>query len=369
MAASKKTTGAAQSAFRGFNARHSPAIDRFIASFFKGKIRSAQFPFIADCYRDLSAYCLRPGKRLRPLVLIAAYLGYGGDPKRIGEITPIAASLELMHSFLLVQDDVIDRSDVRRGGKALHVVMGERYRGAVNNEHVGNDVALILGDVLFANTIEIISSARIDGDVRTEFMKLFANTYELTAWGQILDIMHSLPADIAPGNGVSTSIGLLKTAYYTVLNPMCMGHVLSGRVRGVAGLVERVPIMQFALPLGMAFQLRDDILGVYGKKKDTGKPSDSDIAEGKLTLFVELAVSSLSDAERKRFISRFSAPRKTAKDIAAIRDVFDRTGVREIATDRLGVLIRQAREALPGCRLREAERKVFDSLVDEVARV
>ena len=130
------------------------------------------------------------------------YLGYGGKKSAAGEMVKFASAVELMHSMLLVQDDIIDRSPLRRGEKSLHVVLSEKYRGLTGNDSLGSDIALVMADVMFSNALRIIYSARTGSRSRERFIRIFADTYERTAFGQVLDSLNSLPVSIEPMNGV-----------------------------------------------------------------------------------------------------------------------------------------------------------------------
>ncbi len=350
--------------FRRFSRAHAGKIDAAIRGFFDGKITRAEFPFIGEMYGLLREYCGRDGKRVRPLVMIASCVGYGGNIPA-GRLARIASVLELMHSFLLVQDDIIDRSDLRRGGKSLHRVCRDRYAKASHNDLIGNDIALILGDVLIANAMEILGDAGIESRRAGAFLKEFARSLEITAWGQILDIMNSGSKKPKSPRETALRIGLMKTAHYTVHYPMLLGCILAGAdTRG-----ERKRIRDFALPLGVAFQVRDDILGVFGMEEHTGKPSDSDIREGKMTLLVSGAIELLRGRERERFITIFSGTTKSARDIEEIRGMIAGSGSLAMAKRMHGERIRSSSRALERLSITGPMRRVLEGLVAVVSKL
>jgi geranylgeranyl diphosphate synthase type I len=348
--------------FRRFSRSYAGKIDAAIRGFFDGKIRRAEYPFIGEMYGLLREYCGRDGKRVRPLVMIASCAGYGG---RIppGRLARIASVLELMHSFLLVQDDIIDRSDLRRGGKSLHRVCRDRYGKSSHNEMIGNDIALILGDVLIANALEVLGNAGVDSRRTGAFLEEFARSLELTAWGQILDIMNSRSKKQPSPRETALRIGMMKTAHYTVHYPMLLGCILAGAdSRG-----ERKRIRDFALPLGVAFQVRDDILGVFGREERTGKPSDSDILEGKMTLLVSGAMELLRGSEKRRFMALFSGTNKSARDVEEIRGMIAGSGSLAMAKQLHGERVRRSSRALERLSINEPMRGVLEGLVSIVA--
>ncbi len=322
----------------GFGRRFVPRIDRFLSAFYRSKIDASDHSFMKDLYSELGKYTAREGKRIRPLLVILGYLGYGGRVSGTGEIVKFASAVELMHSMLLVQDDIIDRSPLRRGEKSFHVVLSEKYAGLTGNDSLGSDIALVLADVMFSNALQIVYSARAGKGARDRFVRIFADTYETTAFGQVLDSLNSLPAAIAPRNEVPGLISTMKTAYYTVYYPLLMGCALAGGDSDS----EKNLIREFSLPLGLAFQIRDDIFGIFGNDSDTGKPSDSDIREGKLTQLIQDASDSLEGAERERFISAFTSREKSGRDVEYVRSMVRESGALDRARKTHAGLVARA---------------------------
>ncbi|HQO02469.1 MAG TPA: polyprenyl synthetase family protein [Spirochaetota bacterium] len=349
--------------FSSFSSLFVPKIDGFMKSYFQKKKVNPEYDFISGFYDDLEEYSLRNGKRVRPLLLLLAFAGYSESGKGTGEIVKIAAVLEIMHNFLLIQDDIIDRSELRRGEKTLHILCGEKYGHLTGNRRIGSDVALILADVLFANAVEIIADAKIDIALKNEFLKLFARTYEMTAWGQILDCLCSLPAEISD-TSIPDKIGTIKTAYYTVYYPMMMGLLLSGK----RSKTEERRIRDFALPLGLAFQVRDDILGVFGSSDDIGKSSESDLVEGKLTHLIIDTLATLGEHDKKLFTEVFGKEEKSRKDISYLQKKVSESGCRERSQERLSCLVEESRRALLKCGIDGKGKKRLGSFIDMVSK-
>lgn len=342
--------------------KYAHEIDQYIGRFFSEKIRFADSPFISDFYSLLNEYCLRTGKRIRPLLLIISYLGYTEARMGLREIIRIASTLEIMHSFLLVQDDIIDKSPSRRGKKSLHVLCHEMNSGRTANRNVGNDVALILGDILFANVLEIIGKSGISSGQKSDFIRLLSKMLEITAWGQILDIQHSLPARMNFDEEIPLQISRFKTAYYTITGPMLMGYMLSGKkIKG-----EENRIRSFSLPLGLAFQVRDDIIGIFGRSEETGKSSDSDIAEGKVTVLIQHTVKNMRGGELERFISIFAKEKKSKSEIRYIRSKIEKSGALGYASGMLTELAGKANRHLRSLRIDDRHKSVLVGLVERI---
>lgn len=354
-----------KNSFLSYSDLLSPVINSVIIKYYGDKKDIASSKLEVNLYDEIMNYCTRPGKRVRPLLVVLGYKGYTRRPSGNDDIFAVAAAIEMMHAFLLIQDDIIDKSPLRRGEKSLHLVMAEKYSSMTHSETVGADTALVLADVLFANALELINNTRFRGATKSRFMHYFAMTYEKTAFGQILDVLNSLPRKLAPGNTVSSEISLLKTAYYTIYYPLLMGYLLSGKNSSA----EMIAIKEFSLPLGLAFQLRDDIQGAFGSEDNIGKPSDSDIHEGKLTGLVQDSIDSLSGRERKEFIKLFTINRKKKTDVNRIRKIIVECGALERAKQKHSERISQSRGHLPGLKVKKAYKDVLQGLIDLISDI
>lgn len=341
-------------------------VDARIENFYREKLASASMDFMREIYADLREYCLRDGKRIRPLILLASYLGFSPRGKKsLRGVIGVGAALELMHAFLLVQDDIIDKSDSRRGKDSLHVTCAKRYGKSSANPLIGTDVALVAGDVLFSNALEMISGADIGEKNIGPLMKYFGLTYERTAWGQIYDSLNSMPADIEASARAALDISILKTAHYTVHYPMVMGYVLTGgRDRKVLRAIRDA-----ALPMGLAFQLRDDILGVFGDSVKTGKPADSDILEGKMTALVAHTILTANAKARDRFIRLFLKRKKTAADIGRVRELMRESGALDHVRAMIHENAQSAGKGLARLGIDDRSSAIFKGLIERIADV
>jgi geranylgeranyl diphosphate synthase type I len=230
---------------------------------------------------------------------------------------------------------------------------------------MGRDIASVLADILFSNAVEIISEAGISNSIRKSFLKMFSETYEMTAWGQILDCLYSQPKTINPAENIPERVSTLKTAYYTMYYPMLMGYSLSGRTSET----EIELIKNFSLPLGIAFQIRDDILGVFGKSSDMGKPHDSDIYEGKLTLLIQSTMENSSPEIQKKFLSLFLKKSKSAADAEKIRTMIIDSGALEKTGKRHAELISESINALSILKLNKESSEIIYGLIKAIEEI
>ena len=351
--------------YEQFSNNNIPLIDKYMKDFFQAKIKESEYDFITNMYSDIEEFCLRDGKRVRPLLVIAAYNGYKLPLTPSKPIIPMAAIVEMMHSFLLIQDDIIDKSETRRGKKTLHLLSQDKYKKFSHIDTIGRDIAIILADILFANSIEIISSSPFPKRIKNRYLKIFSQTYEMTAWGQILDIIHSMPKNIEPKDNIPMQVGTLKTAYYTIYYPILMGYILTGR----NNKKEISRIKEFALPLGIAFQIRDDILGLFGSEKDIGKSSDSDIIEGKFTLIIQETMEILGEGDKLRFINLFTKRTKRSRDIAEIRAIIEKSGAVEKAKIKHGEMIKKSTSLLNELKISSEIKKTILGLTELISKI
>ncbi|MCX8123068.1 MAG: polyprenyl synthetase family protein [Spirochaetes bacterium] len=281
---------------------------------------SAQNPDVKLAYNLLNEYCTRDGKRIRPLLLILSYIGYGGDSSAINTLIPVAASLECMHAFLLIQDDIIDGAVLRRGKPAFHKVCDSSYNRY--NENIGQWVAIAIADVLMSNAVEMISLLK--SSLIPVFLHEFAIIYERTALGQMLDILWANPRNIT-NDDIPHTIAAMKTAHYTVSGPLRLGYILTGQ----EDTNELQKLADAGYAIGFAFQMRDDIIGVFGDEQDTGKSSISDIEEGKYTVLLQKTLELLNNTDKTRFTEFFKKKQKSENDILAIKEYIKKSGATE----------------------------------------
>lgn len=361
----EKTDSIYSEVYNIFSEKYSAMIDSYISDFYGEKIEGAESDYIKELYEVIHEYCLRDGKRIRPMLLINSYLGYRKGFKKIKEIIKFAAAVELMHSFLLIQDDIIDKSETRRGGEAMHLLLQKKYEAVTGINTTGADVAIVLADVIFSNVIEIVSRADVKPVDKNRFLSVFSSTYEKTAWGQILDSLSSMPKRAAIESNIPLRISLMKTAFYTIAYPMTMGYVLAGENKKS----EMKNIEDFALPIGIAFQIRDDMLGVFGVEKNTGKAVDTDIHEGKFTLLIQNTLQRLEEKEQDEFLNILLSENKSDSSVSNIKKTILDCGAVDDTLDRHIELLEEAEEKLDKLRLNEKSRNVLRGVIEVISHV
>jgi geranylgeranyl diphosphate synthase type I len=303
-----------------------------------------------------------PGKRLRPAFVYWGYRAAGGAPAGpdAGAALRVGCAVEFLHACALICDDLMDDSAVRRWEPAAHVRLAGpdgRHGWPGPRPEFGRAAALVLGLQAFTWADAALSDAGLRPDRLAPVLRLFTTLRTEVIGGQYLDLVYaqrgSVPAGSVPaGEAVSVAEQIraaervirYKSAKYTVERPLQLGAAVAGA--GGEGFLSG-----YGLPLGEAFQLRDDVLGVFGDPESTGKPAGEDIREGKQTLLLVLGRQMAGPAERAVIETVPGNPAATGADIAGVREALAGCGALDAVERRIASLAGQARatlEAAPG---------------------
>ena len=284
-------------------------------------------PDFAAAVDALVTLVLGAGKRIRPTFAWWGWRGAGGDPATAEADVVIRAisALELIQACALVHDDLMDDSAVRRGAPTIHVTFTDRHRKlgwAGHSGRFGQAAAVLLGDLAMAWADDMLRESGLTGDQLARAAAPWrAMRAEMLA-GQYLDVLTQARSD----ESVSTAlrVGRLKTAAYTVERPLHLGATLAGADRG---LIDG--LRAFGTDVGLAFQLRDDLLGMFGDPAVTGKPAGDDLREGKRTPLVALGLRRAA-----------ALPRMAEATAAALRTALGRRDLDGPAVDEVrGLLV------------------------------
>jgi geranylgeranyl diphosphate synthase type I len=307
---------------------------------------------LSDALVDL----LRGGKRLRPAFAYWGWRGAGGADCE--QAITVATSLELLQACALIHDDVMDGSDTRRGMPAAHRRFATLHRGNAwlgSPEGFGVGAAILLGDLCLSWADELLMSCGLPprslmrGKPFYDVMRT-----ELMA-GQYLDLLEQ-----ARGGGSAARamrVVRFKAAKYTIERPLHLGAALAG-----ASTELTVAYSGYGLPLGEAFQLRDDILGVFGDPAQTGKPAGDDLREGKRTVLVATAVEEASPAQAAVLRRRLGDPALDAAGVDELREIIVSTGALTHVEALIDALTVQAFRALESPEIAEPAREVLRGL-------
>lgn len=315
-------------------------VDRTLAVFLDAKARAAadrELPAEVTCL--LREFVLSGGKRLRPLLCVVGWYAAAWSGRTPAGVVQVAASLEMFHAFALIHDDVMDGTLLRRGAPTVHRALAAHHAGRRNADRLGEHAAILLGDLAHSWSDELLCTAEFPHSRLAAVREVVDAMRWEVMFGQYLDLVAT--GDPANDEVQALRIARYKTAMYTVERPLHLGAALAG-----AGPGLQAALSAYALPLGEAFQLRDDLLGTFGDPRTTGKPCLDDLRDGKGTLLVALAMSRADEAQRHTLSTLFGSPGLDEEQAVRLRAVLDDTGARATIERLISTRYEQARRAL-----------------------
>lgn len=297
------------------------------------------------------------GKRLRALFCYWGWRSAGAPDCE--PIIAAAAAMELLQAAALVHDDVMDRSESRRGRPAMHRQLAALHRAgswAGSADHFGSAAAILVGDLCLVWSDELCVACGLPQTALDRGKPVFDTMRSELMAGQYLDLLEQARrnTDVTAALHVAT----YKSAKYTVERPLHLGAALAG---GSAELVSA--LRQYGVALGRAFQLRDDVLGVFGDSAHTGKPAGDDLREGKRTVLVALALADLGEPDRAQLLAGLEDPGQPPETTARLAELIAGTSARDQAEAMIGGYAAEARSALTQAPLEPAAAQVLDQLV------
>ncbi len=301
-------------------------VDGEIARYLDHAIKetSKHDPFMTEALRYVKRLVLAGGKRLRAAFMYYGYMAAGGTDRK--RMLRAAVSIELVHIFLLIHDDIIDRDEKRHGIVTAHAhfrALAQKLFLHEDAAHFGNSMAIIVGDMVGALGNQIIFESGFPSEHVLCALSKLQEIISFTVVGEAQDILIEY-------KGKATESEILsmyehKTARYTVDGPLQLGMLLAGGTRELSEALGR-----YAVPIGIAFQIQDDILGVFGSEEKLGKPVGSDIEEGKITLLVSRALELASKKEQAELLAILKKGEKLlVRDVERFREIITVSGALE----------------------------------------
>ncbi len=275
-------------------------------------------------YSGIKDFLLRRGKRIRSIMFILSYLGYTQKKKvSYNNLIKCSLSFELLHNFLLIHDDIIDKSDLRRGKPSLHNFLNNKLH-LDKKDCLGPDLSVIAGDIIFAFAVETLFSIDESPLRKEKALRNFTRTAAFTGIGEFIDVANNKTnIDKITQKDISLTY-TLKTAKYTFESPLVIGAILAGAPRGDISLLSKLGVI-----LGEAFQIQDDLLDIFYPSEKTGKSALSDLSESKKTILIWRTYSK-ADKKDKYFIKTFlEKPHKSREDLLKMSHLIKKSGTGE----------------------------------------
>jgi geranylgeranyl diphosphate synthase type I len=314
-------------------------VDKHIQKFLNQKVNeySKTTKFSGEMTQNFSDYIMRGGKRLRAALMYYTYKMAGNKISSDSEFKKLSSFIEFIHAFFLVHDDIMDRDSLRRGGVTVHrqyEEIGEQLKFK-DQKHFGTSMGILVGDMSCQLAYKIIADSKIPDFQKIEIIKIVTERVNSTIFGQAHDIL------LAYKDSYDTHdihlVQKLKTALYTFDTPVFIGATLGGASKKCIK-----DLNGYTIPAGIAFQVRDDILGMFGEKEKTGKSANSDLKEGKRTHLIHYALAKAGRKQTK-LIETFLGKDDLEQDEAdVVREIVVDTGALDHSIKLTGEYIDKA---------------------------
>jgi len=325
-------------------------VDARLAGYLDARVSDTERhgPDVAAMTKAVRELTLRGGKRLRAALVLLGYLATN-ENRPTGPALDAGMAFELLQTYLLVHDDWMDGDAVRRGGPSVPAMLRKHH----GSQRLGDASAVLAGDFAAALSLDAMSRLDAPPERLVRALALFAEIQQDVICGQQLDI-----------SGHDTDVEVfypLKTGSYTVRGPLCFGAILAGAPPEVMNALDR-----YARPLGVAFQMQDDLLGMFGDPKRTGKPVGDDLRRGAHTAVAQMARRMLTGPDRAAFEAGFGNQHASDARVAEITSLLVESGVRGAVVERIHALIHEAVSALAGAHIDPSPRTMllgFSSII------
>ncbi|GLW04527.1 polyprenyl synthetase family protein [Streptomyces lavendulae] len=315
--------------------------------------------------RAVGEFLAAGGKRIRPLFCVLGWYAAQGTGSS-APVIRVGAALEMFHAFALIHDDVMDHSDTRRGQPTLHRALTVQHCHGRTPEaagDIGAGAAILVGDLALIWSDELLrgDDTGLDQAQRERVMPLIDIMRTEVMYGQYLD----LTATRQPTTDINRALAIIryKTAKYTIERPLHIGAVLAG---ANDQFLER--LSAFALPLGDAFQLRDDLLGVFGHPGQTGKSVLDDLREGKHTVLITLALQAADPSQARLLRTLYGSHHLDQESAATLRAILQATGADQAVEHMIHERHEQALDALDAADLPTGVHDQLLDLAEQVVR-
>lgn len=339
-------------------------IDKEVKLFFDCKIeqiKDQERPEeLLEMTENLKDFILRSGKRIRPILFYCGYLIAGGKEKE--EILKATISIELIHAFFLIHDDIIDQDDVRHNGLAMHCAYSKKYKDKVKYpKHFGISAAIVVGDLAHDFGYEILTKSNFSSELKIKAFKKMNQIVSNTLAGETIDVALSMKFDF--NERKIMEMQEYKTAKYTIEGPLHLGAVLAG-----ADEEFLKSLSKFAIPLGVAFQIQDDIIGIFGDEQKVGKPIGSDIKEGKKTLLITRALKVANEEQKNIILSSLGNKEINLEDIKNARKVIEETGSLQYSKTQAEKLKELSKKHLAEIKTSDECKDFLNNLADFIVK-
>jgi geranylgeranyl diphosphate synthase type I len=305
-------------------------------------------------FNSIKEFISRDGKRVRPVLFCIGYLGFA--KKQASGLYRSALSLELLHDFMLVHDDIIDKSETRRGKLSMHALLN---KGFVKNRKLkfsGEDLSLVIGDVMYALALDAFLAIREKPGRKEEALKKLISAALYTGSGEFIELLLGTKPIPEVTKDDIYKVYDYKTANYTFASPLTMGAILAG-----AGPEEVEKLYRYGMCLGRAFQIQDDIIGIFGKETETGKSSLTDLKEAKRTLLIWYAFRKAGTRNKTLINKVMASDNAGRKELELIKNLIRETGAFAYAKCQIKNLFTKAGKEISTLKMRQEYKNTLNA--------
>lgn len=344
----------------GFRGKLEARLEEWLAAKRK-EAADSSVPSDLDLIDGVGRLMTQGGKRIRPALVYYSYLALGGQAD--GTVLPLALATEFLHTYLLIHDDIMDHAETRRGLSSAHARSRESHRShgwRGDPSEFGAAVAILLGDLAHTWAVELFAGVPVEGARAAELRRAFAAMSQEVIGGQYLELLVAARRESEPaGEDELLSVLRRKSGCYTAERPIQLGGILAGAAPGPLAALTR-----YGGAVGEAFQLQDDLLGMFGDPQTVGKPVGADLTEGKFTFLIFHALQAASPAEREILTAALGRADLPEMEVREVQAFLERTGARAKVEAMVEERLAVARAALAGLDLREPGRTFLAGLLD-----
>lgn len=335
-------------------------VDAFLEPLLRARTEEARRinPHYETLWQDIQKLYVAGGKRLRSYMTLLSYSAFSNQP--VDTILPAAAAQELLHTAMLVHDDIIDRDDIRYGVKNISREYTDHYEEIIKDEidrrHYANSAAILAGDLLISEAYTLIAETPLDPKVIIASQRLLGQAMFQVVGGELLDTEAAFRgADSADPIVIAEQ----KTASYSFVSPLLMGATLAEAPEAQLEILQ-----QLGEQVGIAYQLRDDVLGVFGDTTKTGKSNDNDLREGKRTFLIEEFQKLASEEQKQSFNAVFGRHDVTTNEIQHAKELLIHSGAKAAIEELIAAYQQRAHALLTMLAIDAPHSAMFATLID-----
>lgn len=314
-------------------------------------------PAYAALWQSVSALFHAGGKRFRPYMTLLSFQAFSDAP--LESAVPAAAGQELLHLAMLIHDDIIDRDYVRYGIDNVTAAFLKEYDALIQQDddrlHYAQSAAILAGDLLLSEAYLLVSQTDLPAERILEAQKVLGNAVFGVVGGELLDTEAAFKK-VASAHPLV--IAEHKTASYSFVSPLLMGASLAG-----AHAAQKKALATLGQTLGIAYQIRDDIIGVFGDESVTGKSAEGDIREGKRTLLIDEFYRQANPEQREAFDHRFGNLNATSEDVEYVRGLLIDSGAKAAIEETISNYHADCDRLVDSLGLSEAHASAFHQLI------